>query len=99
MHGEAVGQLQRVELLFLVGDQPVVVEAYGQEVLRRVDVLHIAHVAVEHARARFRAEGRAAGIFQLIVVFGLNHLVAHAKLRFAMQDGIQTLALGVERVL
>ena len=67
--------------------------------LRWVDALDIAHVAVEHALPFFGAEGRLTGILDLIIVFGLNDLVAHSVLRLAVQQGIHAGTLRVQRFL
>ncbi len=94
MHRQRVGQIQRVQLLLLVRDHPVVVKQHGHHMLRWVDALDIAHVAVEHALPFFGAEGRLTGILDLIIVFGLNDLVAHSVLRLAVQQGIHAGTLG-----
>ena len=99
MHRQGVGQIQRVQLLLLVRDHPVVVKQHGHHMLRRVDALDIAHVAVEHALPFFGAEGRLTGILDLIIVFGLNDLVAHSVLRLAVQQGIHAGTLRVQRFL
>ena len=99
VNGQAVGQIQRVQLLLLVGNCPIVVEQHGHHMLRRVDALDVAHVAVKHALPFLGAEGRLAGIFDLIIVFGLNDLVAHPVLRLAVQQGVHTGAFRVQGLL